>query len=194
MEQRMVSGRIPGELHELLRREMEAKGWTMSHLLELVITEHFEDQKGGKRTMENTRTLAFAVSEEFFQKVKEYLAWYEEVYHRRLTQKEFVVGLIEDELERNEQAMAAWRAEKSEAARQLEEITPRTEDCQDTPEDDEGEAAQETPSAPENGPVSDEEDEGGEQPEESENAPQTEENTYDAEDAGDSEESGQDEE
>ena len=40
--------------------------------------------------MEKGRTLAFQVSEELFQKVKEYLAWYEKTYHRHLTQKEFV--------------------------------------------------------------------------------------------------------
>ena len=49
--------------------------------------------------MEKGRTLAFQVGEELFQKVKEYLAWYEKTYHRRLTQKEFVIGLIEEALE-----------------------------------------------------------------------------------------------
>ena len=39
----------------------------------------------------------------------EYLAWYEEVYHRRLTQKQFIIGLIEDELERNAEALKARR-------------------------------------------------------------------------------------
>ena len=56
--------------------------------------------------MEKGRTLAFQVSEKLFQKVKEYLAWYEKTYHRRLTQKEFVIGLIEDALERWEQETA----------------------------------------------------------------------------------------
>lgn len=81
----------------------------MSFALEQVINEHFENEKGRNNTMENTRTLAFAVSEEFFQLVKEYLAWYEEVYHRRLTQKQFIIGLIEDELERNAEAMKERR-------------------------------------------------------------------------------------
>ena len=45
----------------------------------------------------STRTLAFQVSEELFQRVKEYLS-----KHRHLTQKSFVVGLIEAELNQYE--------------------------------------------------------------------------------------------
>ena len=93
----------------------------MSAMLEQVITEHIENEKGQDNTMENARTLAFTVSEEFFQLVKEYLAWYEETYHRRLTQKQFVIGLIEDELERNAEALRARRERLAEAARAREE-------------------------------------------------------------------------
>ncbi len=71
MEQKTVSRKkIPAELHARFRSEMEARGWTMSFALEQVINEHFENEKGRNNTMENTRTLAFAVSEEFFQLVK----------------------------------------------------------------------------------------------------------------------------
>ena len=45
--------------------------------------------------MGKTRTMAFQVSEELFQQIKDYLARYEQTYHRKLTQKEFVIGLIE---------------------------------------------------------------------------------------------------
>lgn len=44
------------------------------------------------------RTLAFSVSEEMFQRIKAYLA-----AHRRLTQKEFVITLIEN-------AVSCWEA------------------------------------------------------------------------------------
>ena len=122
MEQKTVSGKIPAELHARFRSEMEARGWTMSFALEQVINEHFENEKGRNDTMENTRTLAFAVSEEFFQLVKEYLAWYEEVYHRRLTQKQFIIGLIEDELERNAEAMKARRTRQLSEQQAREDV------------------------------------------------------------------------
>ena len=54
------------------------------------------------------------VSEELFQKVKEYLAWYEKTYHRHLTQKEFVIGLIEEALEEMEAEMEK-ESQESEA-------------------------------------------------------------------------------
>ena len=45
-----------------------------------------------------TRTLAFQVSEELLQRIKTFLARYEQIYHRKLSQKEFLVHLIEREL------------------------------------------------------------------------------------------------
>ena len=132
MEQKTVSGKIPEELHVRFRSEMEARGWTMSFALEQVINEYFENEKGRNNTMENTRTLAFAVSEEFFQLVKEYLAWYEETYHRRITQKQFIIGLIEDELERNAEAMKERRNRLMSAQQEREDtirLSERNEDA-----------------------------------------------------------------
>lgn len=45
--------------------------------------------------MGNTRTLAFQVPEELFQKIKEYLQ------RNNMSQKEFVIVLIENEIERD---------------------------------------------------------------------------------------------
>ena len=70
--------------------------------------------------MAKGRTLAFQVSEELFQRVKEYLERFEKVHHRRLTQKEFIIGLIEQALEEAEEefeaAEAAGREEQEESA------------------------------------------------------------------------------
>ena len=65
--------------------------------------------------MEKGRTLAFQVSEDLFQRVKEYLENYEKTYHRRLTQKEFVISLIEQALEEAEEEFEAARAAQEEA-------------------------------------------------------------------------------
>ena len=108
MELRNASVKLPADLHQQIKDELEAKNITMSQFFEMAAKEHFDKEKGGK-TMANGRTLAFTVSEELFQRVKEYLAWHERTYHRRLTQKEFVLGLIEDELEKMSGAMEAER-------------------------------------------------------------------------------------
>jgi len=91
-------------------------GSTMGQFIEMIIREHYE--KGEKKMMEKGRTLAFQVSEELFQKVKEYLAWYEKTYHRRLTQKEFVIGLIEEALEEMEAEMEKESPESETPAEQ----------------------------------------------------------------------------
>ena len=96
--------------------------------------------------MEKGRTLAFQVSEELFQRVKEYLEAYEKAYHRRLTQKEFVIGLIEQALEEAEEEFEAARAaeyeEQTEVCREFtvdEDTTLDTAEGSDEPSIDEEE-------------------------------------------------------
>ena len=110
MELKGVTCRIPLELHNRISEEIREMESTMGQFIEMIIREHYE--KGEKKRMEKGRTLAFQVSEELFQKVKEYLAWYEKTYHR-LTQKEFVIGLIEE-------AMGEMEAEIEKAPQESE--------------------------------------------------------------------------
>ena len=51
--------------------------------------------------MGNMRTLAFQVPEELFQKIKDYLQ------RNNMTQKQFIIGLIENEIERDLMQRAA---------------------------------------------------------------------------------------
>ena len=60
--------------------------------------------------MGNTRTIAFQVPEELFQKIKDYLQ------RNNMTQKEFMLGLIEDEIERDLAQRAAEAPENTEEA------------------------------------------------------------------------------
>ena len=50
-------------------------------------------------TNNNTRTLAFQISEELFQRIKTHLERETQRTGRKLTQREFVLGLIEEALE-----------------------------------------------------------------------------------------------
>ena len=88
---------IPDDLHQKIREELEKQGITTSQFIEQAVTNFFENPKGDNNMA--TRTLAFQVSEELFQRVKAYLARYEEVHHRKLSQKELVISLIEAELD-----------------------------------------------------------------------------------------------
>ena len=118
METKGVTCKIPLDLHNRISEEIRETESTMSKFIEMIIQEHYE--KGAGKVMAKGRTLAFQVSEELFQRVKEYLERFEKVHHRRLTQKEFIIGLIEQALEEAEEefeaAEAAGREEKEEKA------------------------------------------------------------------------------
>lgn len=113
METKGITCRIPLELHQKITEEMRAQGITVGQFIEQIIHEHYEK---GDPTMAKTRTMAFQISEELFQRIKEYLTRYEQVYGRRLTQKEFVLRLIENALdEADEEFEAATAAEDTDA-------------------------------------------------------------------------------
>lgn len=77
-------------LHQRLRAEQEQRGQTLSDYITDILKEHFD---GGAKTMNtNTRTIAFQVPEELFDRLKDYLA------KHGLKQKDFILGLIEREL------------------------------------------------------------------------------------------------
>lgn len=122
---------IPDDLHQKIREELEKQGITTSQFIEQAVTNFFENPKGEPNMA--TRTLAFQVSEELFQRVKAYLVRYEEVHHRKLSQKEFVIGLIEAELaeadEEFEAAEAAAATENLEVEQAAEE--PETDESAD---------------------------------------------------------------
>lgn len=112
METKGITCKIPLELHERISEEIRETETTMSQFIEMVIREHVE--KEANKVMEKGRTLAFQVSEELFQRVKDYLERYEQTYGRRLTQREFVIGLIEQALEEAEEEFEAARAAEQE--------------------------------------------------------------------------------
>ena len=71
--------------------------------------------------MGNMRTLAFQVPEELFQKIKDYLQ------RNNMTQKQFVIGLIENAIERD----LTQRASMNEFPTDSEEMTEKyAEQCE----------------------------------------------------------------
>lgn len=112
METKGVTCKIPLDLHNRISEEIRETESTMSKFIEMIIQEHYE--KGAGKVMAKGRTLAFQVSEELFQRVKEYLERFEKVHHRRLTQKEFIIGLIEQALEEAEEEFEAAEADGRE--------------------------------------------------------------------------------
>ena len=105
MEMKNICGKIPVELHEKLKLEVEELGISIPKYLEIVIEEHMT-RKGEKTDMANSRTVAVQVTEELFSRLKAVLA------RNGMKQKDFLIGLIEDAIEKEE---AKWKAESEEA-------------------------------------------------------------------------------
>ena len=134
METKGVTCKIPLDLHNRITEEIRQNASTMSKFIEQIILEHYEK---GAITMGKTRTMAFQVSEELFQQIKDYLARYEQVYHRKLTQKEFVIGLIEQALEEADEEFEAAEAAEVEDATEAVEADDTVDEIEDYGQEDE---------------------------------------------------------
>ena len=121
---------IPTEMHDRVCREREKLGMTNSDYVLKVLTEYYDMMENGGTDMAKKkgeeRTLAFQVSEELFQRVKRYLERERARTKRKLTQKDFVIGLIEAKLDEADREDA-----ESEAAKKAEiEAGGNAEDSQ----------------------------------------------------------------
>lgn len=145
MEMKNICGKIPVELHEKLKLEVEELGISIPKYLEMVIEEHMT-RKGEKTDMANTRTVAVQVTEDLFSRLKAVLA------KNGMKQKDFLIGLIEAALEEEE---AKWKAESEEAEEtegepaESEMEDPETAESEPDEESAEPEADEE-PTEPEN--------------------------------------------
>ena len=121
MEMKNICGKIPVELHEKVKLEVEELGISIPKYLEMVIEEHMT-RKGEKTNMADLRTVAVQVTEDLFSRLKAVLA------KNGMKQKDFLIGLIEEALEKEE---ARWKAESEEA-----EETEETEPAESEPDEE----------------------------------------------------------
>lgn len=117
-EMKNICGKIPVELHEKVRAEIEERETSTQIFIRQVIEEHFNRLEGkGEESMEK-RTLAVQVTEELFQRVK----WV--VAKEGIKQKDFIIRIIEkaveeveakwQELEQPEETVETDRLEEAE--------------------------------------------------------------------------------
>ncbi len=97
VEKKGITVKIDAELHAEVRQFSDSHEMTMAEFVTLAFQNELQPKLNIKeeKTMGNIRTLAFQVPEELFQKIKDYLQ------RNNMTQKEFVIGLIENEIERD---------------------------------------------------------------------------------------------
>ena len=107
-EKKGITVKIDADLHAEIREYLERhEGMTMAEFITLAVDDelHPKIQQKEGNNMGNMRTMAFQVPEELFQRIKDYL------HRNNMSQKEFVLGLIETELDR-EQAERESQIEK----------------------------------------------------------------------------------
>ena len=110
-EKKGVTVKIDVELHAEIRQYLEEHEMTMGEFVTLALQDELHPKLNIKedKNMGNMRTIAFQVPEELFQKIKDYLQ------RNNMTQKQFVIGLVESEINRD-LAQRATEAEQRETA------------------------------------------------------------------------------
>ena len=96
-EMKNICGKIPMDLHEKVREEIELTESSTQKFLQQVIEEHFNRLEGkGEISMGAVRTVAVQVSEELFQRLKVVIG------KKHMKQKDFLIQIIEEALEKAE--------------------------------------------------------------------------------------------
>ena len=130
---------LPLDLHAEVKQYVEANNMTMAEFVVLALNDelHPKYQEKEENNMANMRTLAFQVPEDLFQRIKDYLR------RNNMTQKEFVIGLIESEIERDltareaqDEASQIDEAEEEETFGDEDTVYDEIEDTEEEPEDE----------------------------------------------------------
>ena len=117
-----LSCQIPESLHARVTAERVAANQSLSEYITGLLTNYYEN--GGKKDMAQTRTMAFQISEDLFQRIKDYLAHENERQGRKVTQKEFVQETADadpgaptdtlDPIDEPADSAPSWEAEETE--------------------------------------------------------------------------------
>lgn len=143
-EKKGITVKIDAGLHAEIRQYIEQNGMTMAEFVSQALYNelHPKIQPQEVKYMGPTRTMAFQMPEEMFQKLKDYL------HRHNITQKQFVLGLVEAELNRDQELRNAQNAvaepEKSEdIAEELDEDESEDFDDEDFDEEEDEEEEEE---------------------------------------------------
>ena len=141
-EKKGITVKIDADLHAEVKAYVESQGLTMAEFVSKALDDelHPKMNMNGGTTMEKMRTMAFQVPEDLFQKIKDYLN------RNHMTQKDFVLGLITREIDRDlsarqEAAEAAVTADEQDSEEYGEpennELSEDSDEEFDDPDDDE---------------------------------------------------------
>ena len=130
-EKKGITVKIDADLHAEVKAYVESQGLTMAEFVSKALDDELHPKMimNGGTTMEKMRTMAFQVPEDLFQKIKDYLN------RNHMTQKDFVLGLITKEIDRD----LAARQEAAERA-----VTAEEQDTEEYGEQDDDELSEDS--------------------------------------------------
>ena len=130
-EKKGITVKIDADLHAEVKAYVESQGLTMAEFVSKALDDELHPKMimNGGTTMEKMRTMAFQVPEDLFQKIKDYLN------RNHMTQKEFVLGLITKEIDRD----LSTRQEAAECA-----VTAEEQDTEEYGEQDDDELSEDS--------------------------------------------------
>ena len=122
-----ITVKIPADLHAEVKAYLEAHGMTMGEFIAQAVDHELHPKlEQEDKSMERMRTLAFQVPDSLFQRVKAYLE------RNHMTQKQFVIGLIESEIEQDEAQYQASHPEEQEDEEESDDQAQDEETEQET--------------------------------------------------------------
>ena len=138
-EKKGITVKIDADLHAQVKQYIEENGITMAEFVSKALDDELHPKTTIKeeKYMGNMRTMAFQVPEDLFNQIKDYLE------RHNMTQKQFVLGLIQDELDRDyEEQQALGEKQQSEnepdedEEEELDEDEEESEDIEESEEDE----------------------------------------------------------
>lgn len=107
-DKKNLCAQIDTALHARVRQEQEQSGKTLSEYVEQLIQNYYNMKENIKMTGD-MRTMAIQLPEELFERLKAYLK------KNNLKQKQFIIGLIEDALEQDEEDTTAQAGSENDS-------------------------------------------------------------------------------
>lgn len=116
-DKKNLCAQIDIALHNRVTEEKDRLEMTTSQYIAALLTEYYKmkDENGGTN-MTGSRTMAFQIPEELFQRIKTHLARETARTGVKLTQRDFVLGLIERALAEAEASLAPQEAQEDSGA------------------------------------------------------------------------------
>ena len=137
-----ITVKIDADLHAQVKAYIESRGMTMAEFITAACDDllHPKITEKEEKKMENMRTVAFQVPESLFQRIKDYLQ------RNNMTQRQFLLGLIETELDRDlsegEETACESESEEENASEEYgdyddDELEDESEDADESEDEEE---------------------------------------------------------